>query len=61
MPVTEKVRNHVSGSHGGIAGVYQRHEYTSAALEAWANLLVSIVSTKPDDRVIDISARRAGR
>jgi hypothetical protein len=38
MPVTEKVLNHVSGSHGGIAGVYRRHEYTSEncdALEAW--------------------------
>jgi hypothetical protein len=64
MPVTEKVLNHVSGSHGGIAGVYQRHEYSSekrAALEAWANLLVAIVNTKSDNRVIDISTRRAGR
>jgi integrase len=25
MPVTEAVLNHVSGSRGGIAGVYQRH------------------------------------
>jgi integrase len=65
MPVTEKVLNHVSGSHGGIAGVYQRHEYTNekrAALEAWANLLVAIVSTtKPDDKVIKIVARRPGQ
>jgi integrase len=49
MPVTEKVLNHVSGSHSGIAGVYQRHEYASekrAALEAWANLLTMIVDHK---------------
>jgi integrase len=64
MPVTEKVLNHVSGSHGGIAGVYQRHEYTNekrVALEAWANLLIDIVSLKLDDRVIAITARRAGQ
>jgi hypothetical protein len=49
MPVTEKVLNHVSGSHGGIAGVYQRHEYASekrAALEAWSNLVTTIVNNK---------------
>ena len=39
---TEAVLNHVSGTRGGIAGVYQRHDWKSekrAALEAWAREL----------------------
>ena len=39
LPVTEKILNHVSGSFGGITGVYQRHDYASErrdALERWA-------------------------
>jgi hypothetical protein len=38
LPVTERVLNHVSGSFGGIVGVYQRQAFTEekrAALEAW--------------------------
>ena len=41
LPVTERVLNHVSGSFGGIVGVYQRHEYAEErrdALERWADL-----------------------
>lgn len=40
--VTEAVLNHVSGSKGGIAGVYQRHDWKAekrAALDAWARHL----------------------
>jgi integrase len=39
LEVTEAVLNHVSGSRGGIAGVYQRHDWAlekRAALDAWA-------------------------
>ena len=39
LEVTEAVLNHVSGSRGGIAGVYQRHDWAAekrAALDAWA-------------------------
>jgi integrase len=64
MPVTEKVLNHVSGSHGGIAGIYQRHEYANekrSALEAWANLLTTIVSSGRDDRIVDMASRRPQR
>ena len=38
LEVTEAVLNHVSGSRGGIVGVYQRHAWAEekrAALEAW--------------------------
>jgi integrase len=44
--VTEAVLNHVSGSRGGIAGVYQRHDWAEekrSALNAWCkhvNLVV---------------------
>lgn len=37
--VTEAVLNHVSGSRGGVAGIYQRHDWAEekrAALQAWA-------------------------
>ncbi len=38
--VTEAVLNHVSGAKGGVAGIYQRHDWHDekrAALEAWAD------------------------
>jgi integrase len=46
LEVTEAVLNHISGSRGGIAGVYQRHDWAAekrAALDAWAAHVVSIV------------------
>lgn len=44
--VTEKLLNHVSGTHGGIVGIYQRHTYfpeMTAAMEAYEKYLLSIV------------------
>ena len=44
--MTEAVLNHISGSRGGIAGVYQRHDWAAekrAALDAWAAHVTSIV------------------
>jgi integrase len=41
--VTEAVLNHVSGAKGGIAGVYQRHDWKAEkrkALDAWAKHLM---------------------
>lgn len=38
--VTEAVLNHVSGSRGGVAGIYQRHDWADekrAAVQAWAD------------------------
>jgi integrase len=46
LEVTEAVLNHISGSRGGIAGVYQRHDWAAekrAALDAWASHVLSIV------------------
>jgi integrase len=47
LPVIERALNHISGSFGGIVGVYQTHRYrdeVAAALQAWADLLARIVS-----------------
>jgi integrase len=46
LPVIEKVLNHTSGSFGGVAGVYQRHQFADekrAALDAWAAHVEAIV------------------
>ncbi|WCT76326.1 tyrosine-type recombinase/integrase [Novosphingobium humi] len=45
--VTEAVLNHLSGARGGIAGVYQRHDWKEekrAALNSWAISLREIIS-----------------
>jgi len=34
LEVTEKLLNHVSGSLGGIVGVYQRHDFKDEMREA---------------------------
>jgi len=46
LEVTEAVLNHISGSRGGIAGVYQRHDWANekrAALDAWANHVLAVI------------------
>ena len=46
LEVNEAVLNHVSGSRGGVAGIYQRHEWAdekSAALAAWGAQVEAIV------------------
>jgi len=49
LEVTEAILNHVSGSRGGVAGIYQRHDWATEkrqALDAWANHVAAIVSGK---------------
>ena len=62
LEVTEAVLNHISGSRGGIAGVYQRHDWAAekrAALDAWAAHVVSIVKGRiAGDNVVTLA--RAG-
>jgi integrase len=46
MPVVEKILNHVSGSFGGVAGVYQRHAFADEkrdALGEWAQHINALV------------------
>jgi integrase len=45
LEVTEALLNHVSGSRGGIVGVYQRHDWAGekrAALDAWGAKVLAI-------------------
>jgi integrase len=61
LAVTEKVLNHVSGSFGGIVGVYQRHKYEAeqrVALERWADHVTGLVTDRPTS-VVPIRQRRS--
>jgi integrase len=47
LEVTEKLLNHVSGSLGGIVGVYQRHDFKDEMREAiakWEAKLSALVN-----------------
>lgn len=55
LEVIEAVLGHVSGSRGGIVGVYQRHAFDDekrAALEAWARHVEQLLSGKPAKVII---------
>ena len=63
LEVTEAVLNHVSGSRGGLVGVYQRHTWAGekrVALDAWAARLDAILGNAPAaTNVIEIAQARA--
>jgi integrase len=51
LEVTESVLNHISGTRGGIAGVYQRHDWAAekrAALDAWAAHVLALAQGRAD-------------
>ena len=62
LEVTEAVLNHISGSRGGIAGVYQRHDWAAekrAALDAWAAHWLAIADEQaPADNVVKLARPR---
>jgi integrase len=61
LEVTEAVLNHVSGSRGGIVGVYQRHSWSEekrAALDAWARRLTEIVNGVEASNVVELATAR---
>jgi integrase len=58
LPVIEKVLNHVSGSFGGIVGVYQKHEFAAEKAEAlarWAQHIQGLIA--PTDKVLPLRQR----
>lgn len=62
LPVIEKTLNHVSGSFGGVAGVYQRHEFRDEmkrALDAWASFIVTLTSERAPANVIEFQGGAA--
>lgn len=47
LPTIEKILNHVSGTFGGIVGVYQRHEFAlekAKALDLWSTHVLEIAA-----------------
>lgn len=51
VQVVEAVLNHKSGSIKGVAAVYNRHDYADEkrrALNAWANMVVGLISDNED-------------
>jgi integrase len=61
LEVIEKCLNHVSGSFGGIVGVYQRHTFADekkAAFDSWARHVEGIVSRNPGNVVPMLSRQK---
>ena len=53
--VTEAVLNHVSGAKGGIAGIYQRHDWKEekrSALDSWARHVASTITSSDQGNVV---------
>jgi len=60
LEVTEAVLNHISGSRGGIAGVYQRHDWAAekrAALDGWAAYVGAIIEGRSAANVMQLRQR----
>ncbi len=60
--VIEATLNHVSGERRGVAGIYNRHSYSSEkrqALDAWSRRLEEIVTGKVPGNVVDLAQARA--
>jgi len=58
LPVVERVLNHVSGSFGGIVGVYQKHGFADEkrhALETWGAFVERLVG-EPGANVVALKA-----
>jgi integrase len=59
LEVTEAILNHISGSRGGVAGIYQRHDWAAeklAALDVWAAHVVSLVEGRvAGDNVVTLA------
>jgi integrase len=60
LEVTEAVLNHISGSKGGIAGVYQTHHWAAekaAALRAWGDCVEALLEGgEPANNVAPLKA-----
>lgn len=57
LHVIERVLNHVSGSFGGIVGVYQKHSFSDEmrrALDGWAAHVTRIATGETADNVVQL-------
>ncbi len=60
--VTEAVLNHISGAKGGVAGIYQRHDWKdekASALAAWADYVARLVRGTDKSNVTPIRSGEA--
>jgi integrase len=60
--VTEAVLNHVSGSKGGVAGVYQRYDWATekaVAVQAWADHVTGLLTEVDQTNVVRLSEVKA--
>jgi len=59
LPVIEKILNHVSGSFGGIVGVYQRHSFDAEkriAMQTWAHHVEAVVTGDAAGNIVGLRA-----
>ena len=59
--VTEAILNHISGSRGGVAGIYQRHDWKDekrAALEAWGRHMLGLATPPQHGNVVQFRRDR---
>ena len=55
LPTVEKLLNHISGTFGGVQGIYQRHDFADEkrrALDTWAAFVADLVSDNPKQNVV---------
>jgi hypothetical protein len=60
--VVEALLNHTGKSQGGVAGIYQRHDWASekrSALQAWSLHVRQIVAISSGGNIISIEAARS--
>lgn len=63
LPVIERVLNHVSGSFGGVAGVYNRHSYADEmrrALDVWGAFVLDTIDPERSVNVVRLDRAAAG-
>ena len=63
LPVVEKILHHLSGSFGGVSGVYQRHSFfneMAEALERWGQHVRSLAEPSPRRRPRKIAPGHLG-
>jgi integrase len=59
--VTEATLNHVSGAKGGVAGIYQKHDWKEEkrlALDAWARHVVAILKPAETGKVVSLDTAK---
>ncbi len=64
LPVIERCLNHVSGSFGGVAGIYQRHSFTTemrTAFATWGTHVEALAAGAATSNVTTLATRRRRR